>query len=231
MNIALIMAGGIGSRTGHETPKQFIEICGMPVIAHTMRAFQTHPDIDAICVVCVDGWHEKLSEIAHTHGITKLKHIVSGGNSAQESIFRGLAELHSHFPNNATVIQHDGVRPLVSHELISDCIRVTHEHGNAIACIPCPEAMLVTDDEQTSTRDIPRDTLRRTQTPNGYKLGDIWAAHNRANEMGLPPFVATCNLLLAMGHTLHLSAGDERNIKITTAADFDIVRALITIQQ
>ena len=231
MNVALILAGGIGTRSEQTIPKQFIEICGMPVIAHTMHAFQTHPEIDAICVVCLDGWHDKLIEIAKKYNITKLKHVASGGTSNQESIFNGLSKIRGQYSDDTIIVLHDAVRPIVSHKIISDCILTTKKYGNAFAAIPCYEPILVTVNNQTAQHSIKRDTLRRIQTPNGCKLGNLWTCHLRANATRTPPFTSTCNLLLAMDETIHLCEGDRTNIKLTIPEDFDILRTLLAHKQ
>ena len=135
MNIGLLIAGGIGQRMGQEIPKQFININDKPVIIYTLEAFQNHPDIDAIAVVCLDGWHHVLDVYAKQFNITKLKYIVSGGENGQGSIRNGVYELEKHFGPDDIVLIHDAIRPMVSEEIISDCIRVTKEKGNAITDI------------------------------------------------------------------------------------------------
>lgn len=138
MNIALIIAGGVGQRMGQDIPKQFINVDNIPVIVYTMAAFQKHPEIDAIEIVCVDGWHEVLYAYAKQFGISKLENVVSGGKNGQDSIRNGLYDIAKrHNDDNDLVLIHDAIRPLLSEEIISDNIRVCKEHGNAITVIPC----------------------------------------------------------------------------------------------
>ena len=122
---------------------------------------------------------------------------------------------------------HDAIRPMVSEEIITDCIDVTEKRGNAIAVIPCAEAMLTTDDAECSNGSYPRDGLKRTQTPQGFRLGDLCDLHRRALEAGITNSVASCTLVVEMGGTVHFSKGSERNVKLTTVEDIDIFKALL----
>ena len=129
------------------------------------------------------------------------------------------------------ILIHDAIRPLVSAEIISDCIRVTSMYGNAIAVIPCAEAMLTTDDEKVSTGSYPRDGLKRTQTPQGFKLGDICDLHRRALDKGITGSIASCTLMIEMGQQVHFSIGSEKNVKLTTLEDIDIFKALLSAKR
>ena len=224
MNIGLIIAGGKGVRMGNVIPKQFIMVNDKPVIAYTLEAFQRHPAIDAIAVVCIDGWEGILASYAEQYGITKLKHIVPGGSVGQESIKNGLDELAKHYDDDAIVLIHDAIRPMISEDVISDCIAQTVKYGNAITVIPCQEAMLQTDDLISSTAAYPRDHLKRTQTPQGFRLGGILKVHAKAKEMGITNSVASCTLMTEVGETVYFSAGSERNIKLTTPEDIEIFK-------
>ena len=224
MNIGLIIAGGKGVRMGNVSPKQFIMVNNKPVIAYTLEAFQRHPAIDAIAVVCIEGWEDILSSYAEQYGITKLKHIVPGGSVGQESIKNGLDELAKHYDDDAIVLIHDAIRPMISEDVISDCIAQTVKYGNAITVIPCQEAMMQTDDLISSTAAYPRDHLKRTQTPQGFRLGGILKVHAKAKEMGITNSVASCTLMTEVGETVYFSAGSERNIKLTTPEDIEIFK-------
>lgn len=139
-NIALLIAGGTGNRMGQSIPKQFLTVNERPVIVYTLEAFQKHPEIDVIAVACIDGWQSVLQAYANQFNITKMKYIVSGGLNGQDSIRNGVYELEKHFKSEDIVLIHDAIRPMVSADIISDCIRVTREKGNAITVIPCAEA-------------------------------------------------------------------------------------------
>lgn len=229
MNIALIIAGGKGVRMNQEIPKQFLTVYDKPVIAYTMEAFQKHPDIDAIAVVCVEGWESILSAYARQYGISKLKHVILGGSNGQSSIRNGLFELEKHYAKDDLVFIHDAIRPMVSQDIISGCIATTREHGSAIVTVPCQEAMLETTDQISTHSAYPRENLKRTQTPQGFPLGRICDAHRRALERGITNSVASCTLLVELGETVHFCAGSEKNLKITTPDDLEIFKALLRL--
>jgi len=226
-NVALIIAGGLGNRMGQSIPKQFLTVNERPVIIYTLEAFQKHPEIDAIEVVCIEGWQSVLQAYANQFNITKLKYIVSGGKNGQDSIRNGVYELEKHFDSNDIVLIHDAIRPMVSADIISDCIRVTREKGNAIAVIPCMEAMMQTENGEVSVGSYPRERLKRTQTPQGFHIGEICDLHRRALKAGITNSVASCTLMIEMGEQVHFSIGSEKNIKLTTVEDIDIFKALL----
>ena len=231
MNIALITAGGNGTRMHQDIPKQFLNVNNKPIIVYTMEAFQNHPDIDAIEVVCLDGWHQILEAYAKQFNITKLVGIVSGGKNGQESIKNGLNEINKKYSKDDIVIVHDGNRPLVSEEIISDSIAKCLMYGSGIAAIPCVEAMLETDDRISSNKQISRDNLMRTQTPHAFKLEELLWAHEEAEKMGIKNSVASCTLMLELGEKIYFSAGSEKNIKLTTPVDIEIFKALLNTQK
>lgn len=230
-NIALLIAGGSGARMHQSIPKQFLTVNERPVIVYTLEAFQYHPEIDIIAVVCIDGWESVLQAYANQFNITKLKHIIPGGENGQDSIRNGVFELEKYYESTDIVLIHDAIRPMVSAEIISDCIRVTREKGNAITVIPCAEAMMQTNDGIISTGNFPRDRLKRSQTPQGFQIGKICALHRRAIERGITNSVASCTLMIEMGEQVYFSVGSEKNIKLTTVEDIDIFKALLAAKR
>ena len=231
MNIALIIAGGVGARMGQDIPKQFLTVNDRPVIVYTLEAFQHHPEIDSIAVVCVEGWESVLSAYARQFGITKLDCIITGGKNGQDSIRNGVFELERRHSPDDIVLIHDAIRPMVSDEIISDCIKQTRLHGCAITVVPCAEAMLTTADGVVSNGQYPRDNLRRTQTPHGFPLGKICDLQRRALEAGITNSIASCTHMVEMGEQVHFSLGSERNIKLTTVEDIDIFKALLAAKR
>ena len=225
--IALIIAGGSGNRMHQDIPKQFLTVNEKPVIVYTLEAFQSHPEIDAIAVVCIEGWEHVLQAYAKQFNITKLKHVVPGGENGQSSIRNGVYELEKLYDKDDIVLIHDAIRPMVSAEIISDCITKTRKYGNAITVIPCAEAMIQTEDAIVSTGSYPRDRLKRTQTPQGFKIGDIAQLHRDALKAGITNSVASCTLMIEMGKQVYFSNGSEKNIKLTTVDDIDIFKALL----
>ena len=230
-NVALLIAGGSGNRMHQDIPKQFITVNERPVIVYTLEAFENHPEIDAIAVVCIQGWEQVLWAYAKQFNIKKLKYVVPGGKNGQDSIRNGVFELEKHFDKDDIVLIHDAIRPLVSAEIISDNIRVAREYGNAITVIPCAEAMMQTEDGVVSVGSYPRDRLKRTQTPQAFHIGDICDLHRRALEAGITNSVASCTLKIEMGEQVYFSAGSEKNIKLTTVEDIDIFKALLAAKR
>ena len=148
MNVALILAGGSGSRTEQSVPKQFLSIYDKPIIIYTLEAFQNHPEVDAIIVSCIDGWLDVLAGYARAYGITKLKWIVKGGENGQASARKALLELESHCKEDDIVIIHDAVRPLISKEIITDCIAKAREYGSGLSAVRCQETIMRTEERR-----------------------------------------------------------------------------------
>ena len=231
MNIALIIAGGSGQRMHQDIPKQFLNVFDKPVIVYTLEAFQKHSDIDAIAVVCLNGWESVLSAYARQFSIDKLKYIIPGGDNGQSSIRNGLFELEQYYSSDDIVLIHDAIRPMISQEIISDCIIKAQQYGSAIVTIPCAEAMLETKDQVSSNVSYPRNNLKRTQTPQAFPLGRICSIRRAALNRGITNSVASCTLMIEMGETVYFSAGSEKNIKLTTIDDIDIFKALLKAQR
>ncbi|MCH5272390.1 MAG: 2-C-methyl-D-erythritol 4-phosphate cytidylyltransferase [Lachnospiraceae bacterium] len=227
-NIALIIAGGVGARMHQDIPKQFINVHDKPVIIYTLEVFQKHPNIDAIEVVCLNGWQDLLRAYAKQFEITKLENIVSGGKTGLQSIRNGLYDIAKRYhAEDDIVLIHDAIRPMVSQDIISDNIRVCREYGNAITAIPCTAVMLKTMDSLTSDDQIPRENLKITQTPQTFYLNEIIDAHKEAIEKGINDSIASCSLYVELGRKLYLSLGSEKNIKLTTSEDIEIFTALL----
>lgn len=229
MNIALLIAGGSGNRMGQDIPKQFMHVDGCPIIIHTMNCFQKHPDIDSIAVVCLKGWETVLQAYANQFNINKLKWIFPGGNSGMQSIRNGIYGL---IDNGCTaedlVLIHDSVRPLLAQDIISNNIATCKAYGYAITGIQCREAILESEDGFSAMNSIPRDKLIRTQTPQTFKLGNILKVHEEAKIKGIKDSVASCTLIAEVGgREMHIVPGSEKNIKITTVEDLEILKALI----
>ncbi len=231
MNIALIIAGGTGNRMGQDIPKQFINVYDKPVIIYTLEAFQKHPNIDEIYVVCLSGWHDILRAYAKQFEISKLKDIFNGGSSAQESIRNGVMSIKA--KDDDIVIIHDGVRPLVDDSVLSDVIAKTAAYGNAVTSMPYNEQIFVKTDEETTKNYIPRDTLRRVSTPQGYKYSKLVWAYKKAFEenIGIGTSSYTNTMMVDLGETLHFASGSDRNIKLTTKDNLEIFKAYLKMEK
>lgn len=229
MNVAIIIAGGIGSRMGQEIPKQFINVGEKPVIVYTLEAFQEHPLVDAIEVVCLDGWEQVLRAYARQYKIDKLMWVVKGGASGQESIRNGVYNFEGVLAEDDICIVHDGVRPMLDPEVITDVVRVAKERGNAVTSMPYNEQIFLVDekDSATTTQYIPRETLRRVSTPQAYRFGLLDSKYHEAFEkgVGIDGSNYTNTMMVQLGVKLNFAAGSDRNIKLTTPENLEFFRA------
>lgn len=230
MNIALIIAGGTGARMRQEIPKQFLNVNDKPVVVYTLEAFQYHPDIDKIGVVCVDGWHDILKAYARQYKINKLDWVISGGENGQSSIRNGVFEAERRYAGDDIILVHDAIRPMVSHEIISDCIVQCKKHGSAVVVTPCNTVVLRRTTGESSGEVVPRDQLAVTQTPQAFPVGKLADAHRRALERGITNAIASCSMMVELGETVHFSIGAETNIKLTTPDDLKIFKALLALR-
>ena len=232
MNIVLLTAAGAGVRMHQDIPKQFLHVDNRPIIIHTMEAFQAHPNIDAIIVVTIESWSEVVWAYAKQFNITKLRWVVPGGDTGQDSIRNGLYALKKEFPQEEIVVTiHDGNRPLVTAEIISDSLATYAKYGNAVAVIPCTEVVFESEDGYSSCRSTEREKLFRTQTPHTYQLDELIAAHEEAMEKTIQGTAASCMLMKELGKMTYFSKGSEENIKITTLDDLKIFKALLHTRQ
>lgn len=181
-NVAVVVAGGSGTRMGQDIPKQFINVFDKPVLIYTLESFQRHPDVDAIAVVCIDGWQTMVDAYAKQFNIDKLQWIVPDGGSVQESIRNGVEHLEHELDPEDIVIIHDGIRPLIDADVLTDVIQVCERYGNAVTSLPYNEQIFVInqDDPSTTVQYVPREQLRRVSTPQAYRYGKLLAAYRKA---------------------------------------------------
>ncbi len=235
MNIAIIIAGGSGNRMGMDIPKQFINIYDKPILLYTLEGFQNHPLVDAIEVVCIDGWEQVVSAYAKQYGITKLKWIVKGGNTGQESIRNGVYNLEGQCSDDDIIIVHDGIRPLIEPSVLTDVVRKAEQYGNAVTSMPYNEQIFVVDekDESTTTKYIPREKIRRVSTPQAYRFSLIDEKYHEAfeKETGIYGSSYTNTMMVELGVTLHFAAGSDKNIKLTTQDDLEMFKGYLTNQK
>lgn len=231
MNIAIIIAGGSGQRMGQDIPKQFIHVYDKPVLIYTLESFERHPQIDAIEVVCIDGWQEVLRAYAKQFGITKLRWIVTGGVSGQESIRNGVFHLEGEAQAEDLIVIHDGIRPLVDASVLSDVLEKAKKHGNAVTAMPYNEQIFIVnpEDEETTKEYIPRETLRRVSTPQAYRFDLLDRRYHEAFEKGIGIHGSsyTNTMMVELGETLHFAAGSDKNIKLTTKDDLELFKAYV----
>lgn len=236
--IALIVASGVGTRMGYDIPKQFVNVKidyedgnveEKEVLTYTLEAFQNHELIDEIYVVTLNDYKRHVIEQALDYNITKLKGIISGGQTVQESIRNGVYFLENYANENDIVIIHDGVRPLVDSDVLSDVITICAQKGNAVSSLPYNEQIfLINENDSTTTKQyINRDFLRRVSTPQAYNFKLLDNAYHEAfnNKIGIYPPAYTNNMMIDLGYTLNFAKGSDRNIKLTTKADITAFKA------
>ena len=231
MTVALLTAAGSGTRMHQDIPKQFIHVDNKPVIIHTMEAFQNHPSIDAIIVVTIESWSAVLWAYAKQFNITKLRWVVPGGETGQDSIKNGLLALKKEISDDSIIVVHDGNRPLVTSEIISDSLATFSKYGSAVAVIPCTEVVFESENGTSSHISTEREKLFRTQTPHTYSLGDLLEAHREAENLGIAGTAASCMLMKELGKETYFSKGSEENLKITTLDDLKMFKALLHTRQ
>jgi 2-C-methyl-D-erythritol 4-phosphate cytidylyltransferase len=226
MNIALIFAGGVGTRmNARNRPKQFLELHGKPIIIHTLEVFEFHPDIDKIIVVSLENAIPETVKLLRKFEITKIMDIVIGGDSGFQSILNGLSALDGKCADDDLVLIHDGVRPLIDEQNITDCIRTARKHGSAISCVPVTEGIIISDDGETVDDFPDRKILYSTKAPQVFRYREIYNLYKRAKADGLTP-VESAHLCRMYGAKLYMVKSSYGNIKITTAQDYYIFRAI-----
>ena len=229
-NIGIIFAGGVGKRMGiKQIPKQFLIVDEKPIIVHTLEYFQHHKNIDEIYISCVEDWIDHMKEIIDTYKVDKVKAIVKGGDTAQDSIFNALKEAETNNDKDSIVLIHDGVRPFISQELISDIIQCVEKNGNAITCTPCYETIIISGDGE-NVGEVPlRKETYSAQAPQAFRLGDILKAHEEIKKEN-PSYenvVDQCTLMRCLGKNVYMVRGNRGNIKITKPEDVYMLEALM----
>lgn len=232
MNIAAIFAGGSGVRMHTKSrPKQFLELNGKPIIIYTLELFDNHPQVDAIVVACIDSWIPFLKKMIRKFEITKVIEIVPGGETGQDSIYNALqAAERAADGKDATVMIHDGVRPLITEQTITDNINTVEEFGSCITCVPATETFVVS--QADGSLEIPsRANSLIARAPQSFHLSDIMTAHRRAISEEMHDFIDSCTMMSHYGYTLKTIIGPMENIKITTPTDFFIFRAMVEVHE
>ena len=218
---------------GQDIPKQFINVYDKPVLIYTLEGFQNHPQIDAIEVVCLDGWQEMLWAYAKQFGISKLKWVVTGGSTGQESIRNGVYNLEKIASDDDIIVVHDGIRPLIEQSVLTDVIVKCEKYGNAVTSLPYNEQIFVVDDEISTVKYIPRETLRRVSTPQAYKYKMLNEKYHEAFEKGIGIYGSsyTNTMMVELGERLYFAAGSDKNIKLTTTDDLELFKGYISSER
>lgn len=226
MNTALIFAGGTGQRMNSKSkPKQFLDLHGKPILIYTLEYFEMHPDIDCICVVCLRDWVDELEYNLKRYNISKVRWITKGGSTGHESIFNGLKAMSLDCKDDDIILIHDGVRPLISEELISDNIATVKKFGNAITVENATETIVEMDEDKRITKIPQRDLAGIAKAPQSFYFKDIWKAHIRARKEAFLS-IDSSHLMNHYGYELHKVNSTPYNIKIATPSDYYVFRAL-----
>ena len=232
MNIAIIFAGGTGQRMNTKTkPKQFLELHGKPILIHTLEHFEKSSSIDGIIIVMLESWIPYTNDLIRKFQIEKVAAVVPGGNSGQESIFKGLDKAAELFPKDSVVLLHDGVRPLINDEIIEKCVESTINNGNAITVSPAIETIALMSGEDNIGRILPRSECLIAKAPQCFKLEDIYSSHLKAIDEGKLDFIDSASMMQYYGYKLYTVEGPVENIKITTPSDFYVFRAIIDARE
>ena len=227
MVTAMLFAGGVGRRMkSDDLPKQFLKVAGKPIIIRTIGHFEKHPEVDDIVIACKEDWIDYLNELIEKYEFKKVRAVIPGGETGYESIHNGVLETAkvASKPDDIILIC-DGVRPMLSEELISNCIKITKENGTAVTVTPSIDSLLYSEDGETCGKSYKRSSMYITQAPQGYTMEKILWAHNEAEKRGITNPVSSSELFIELGHDVRLFQGERTNIKVTTPEDMDTLRA------
>lgn len=226
-NIAVIFAGGVGQRMNVKSmPKQFLEVDNKPIIIHTLEIFDNHEEVDSIIISCVKEWMEYMNECIKKFNIRKVKNVVAGGDTGQMSIYNGLVEAEKCYENDSIVLIHDGVRPLIDADTITENIKCVKKNGNAITSSTAIETFVVTNEEGTIEFIPDRERSKLAKAPQSFILKDILNAHRQAQNDNVFSSIDSCTLMTEYGYNLSLVEGPINNIKITTPIDFFVFKSI-----
>lgn len=234
MNIGVIFAGGVGARmhTYKECPKQFLKIYNKPIIVYTIEHFENCADIDAVVVACVEEWIPYMKELVEQYRLTKVKKIVPGGDTGQLSICNGINAAYEIAPDEKVIVLiHDGVRPLINSQFLSENIACVKEHGSAITSAIVKETIVIAGDNGQVESVLERDRSRVAKAPQSFWLHDIMDAHRKANADKITNFIDSCTLMQHYGYKMHMIDGPYENIKITTPDDYYTMRAILEAKE
>lgn len=229
MNIAVIFAGGVGQRMhSKDKPKQFLSVLGKPIIVHTIEIFEKSKDIEKIIVVCVEDWIDYMQDLQYRYRLDKIAAIVSGGETGQLSIYNGIKKAAELFGiEDNIVLIHDGVRPLISTELIESNVQSVRKYGSAISCAFTQETFIITGEDGIGIKNIPERKLSMcAKAPQSFRLEDILSAHEWAINNQIYNSIDSCTLMHMFGKNLSIVECGNDNIKITTSDDFYVFRAI-----
>lgn len=232
MNVAIIFAGGTGQRMNTKTkPKQFLELHGKPILIYTLEHFEEHELIDGIIVVCVAGWIDYCQGLIEKFHLKKVKAIIPGGQTGMLSRFEGIKKAAELYPEDTICLMHDGVRPMIDHDIISRNIESVEKFGSAVTVAPAIETIAVRGADDKVGQIIDRSKCQMAKAPQSFRLGELLKVHQDAIQSGMNDCIDTAYLMQINGHDVYTVEGSAENIKITTPTDFYTFRALMDIRE
>lgn len=233
MVVALILAGGVGSRLGADRPKQFVEILNKPILAYTVEIYQNYLGVDAIEIVCHKSWRKYLDEMVQKYQLTKVRWITDGGETFQDSVINGVKNLRGKISLKDIVMIHYGVAPFTSDAIIADAIKVCEEYNVSVSCTPCYQLIGTNDEGGLSRKWLDRDRVVQISCPQSFRYEYLLDIYTRAEEQGIIEKTEphTTSLMYALGDIIYQSYGNQTNIKITTKEDLDIFEGYVLMKQ
>ncbi|MBD5401523.1 2-C-methyl-D-erythritol 4-phosphate cytidylyltransferase [bacterium] len=236
MNIAIVFAGGIGQRLSNgenSIPKQFLKINDKPIIIHTLELFEKHEQIDKIYISIHPDYYDYMQELVKHYYITKTAGIVKGGATGQDSIYNALKLAYDENSEDSIVLIHDGVRPNITSEVITENINCVKQNGNAITCTSCFETILISENGVNPQHVPYRKHTYSAQAPQSFRLGEIVEAHEITRKINpqYTDIVDSCTLFKSLDKKTFIVKGNRGNIKITTIEDLYILRSLIRYKE
>ena len=235
MNYALILAGGVGQRmrkTG--MPKQFLEVFGKPIIIYTLQKFENCEDIDEIVIACHSSWKEYMDSMILRYDIKKIRAVISGGKDRQDSVLNGLKYLQSiGAKGEDIVVIHDGVRPLIQKNILSENVRVAKEFGSAMTVRPVIESVIVTDSNEANFESFKkRDDTYSLTAPQTFRFEVLTKAYEELKGKETPmPLLDSALVFTYLGNNIHIIKDNNNNIKITTPEDYYILKAMLELEE
>jgi 2-C-methyl-D-erythritol 4-phosphate cytidylyltransferase len=229
--VAIVLAGGTGSRMHSVQPKQFIDIDGIPIIVRNLMNFQKSPLIDKVLIVCIKDWVQQMKELVGQFSLDKVSWIIEGGSTGHDSTRNAIFFLRDKLCDDDFVVIHDAARPILPQKIINNLLDVALENGNACASLPCHETIVVTDNQKDGNSEIDRSHIRRIQTPQAYRFGLIYPIYQKAEADGRHDFIYANTCAIHYGLRIYFSEGFDNNIKITTKEDIALYESLLTFPE
>lgn len=231
MNYVILLAGGVGKRMGAYIPKQFIKVKGKPIIVHSIENFQRNEQIEKILVVCVKDWIDYVKELVKGYGLTKVEWVIEGGSTGHDSIKNGVSFLKDKVNPDDYIVVHDAVRPILPQKAINEVLRVAHEKGNASSSIVCHPPIVYTEDGESGVKDIDREHVMLTASPQAYKFSLALSCYEKAEAENKNNFTFTSSLLIHYGERVYFAKGTTSNIKVTKKEDIALFEALLNVPE